>query len=160
VGDEATLPLSLQTLCASDAGQPHVVQRLDSGLTAVVLRLRANGRDWTLKRARPRPLVKNVDGQTSFLNEVQRRADLEVLKRADPTRGPGIVDTHYASYRRGVILSPWIAGEHVHEWDERRLQQLLHTACALWVEGLFEWDLCNGNILDDGRQIRLFDFGY
>jgi hypothetical protein len=30
----------------------------------------------------------------------------------------------------------------------------------LLLAGLFEWDFCPGNVLDDGRQIRLFDFGY
>jgi hypothetical protein len=48
----------------------------------------------------------------------------------------------------------------VRRWDERRLAQLLGVACDLWTEGLFEWDLCSGNILDDGRQLYLFDFGY
>ena len=34
-------------------------------------------------------------------------------------------------------------------WDDTALLQL----------GFFDWDLCPGNLLDDG-QIRLFDFGY
>ncbi len=149
-------------LQALDVGDARVCRRLDSGLTAQVFELQAGDRRWTLKRARPRALVQNIDGQTSFLNEVQRRIDLAALKArdSDPQRWAAIVDTQYASYRQGLILSPWIEGEHVREWDERRLAQLLDTACALWTEGLFEWDLCNGNILDDGRQLRLFDFGY
>jgi len=28
------------------------------------------------------------------------------------------------------------------------------------LAGFFEWDFCPGNILDDGDQVRLFDFGY
>jgi hypothetical protein len=58
------------------------------------------------------------------------------------------------------MLSPWIEGSHIDEWDERKLSQVLGLACELWLEGLFEWDLCRANILDDGRQLRLFDFGY
>ena len=163
VGDPAGLPLTLDTLARLGAGSPEVLQHLDAGLTANVFRLRdPAGREWTLKRARPQALVRNVDGQTSFLNEVQRRADVERLKHepGGEARWRAIVDTRYASFRRGIILSPWIAGEVVHEWDERRLEQVFETICALWVEGLFEWDLSPGNILDDGTQLRLFDFGY
>ena len=87
VGERSTLPLPLETLKTLTAESPHVVQAFDSGLTALVYRLRAGGRDWTLKRQRPESLVRNVDGQTSFLNEVQRRADFTALK-ADPERAP------------------------------------------------------------------------
>jgi hypothetical protein len=156
------LPWSPSELQSLDSGDQVVMQRLDSGLTAQVFQLDDGARRWTLKRARPRALVHNVDGQTSFLNEVQRRIDLATLKSmtSDLARWAAIVDTQYASYRQGLILSPWIEGTHVRHWDERRLTQLLGVACALWTQGLFEWDLCNGNILDDGRQLRLFDFGY
>ncbi len=162
VGSLDGLPWTLPQLQGLQQGDAGVEMMLDSGLTARVYRLRAGGRSWTLKRARPRALVNNVDGQTSFLNEVQRRADFERLKRqpGGEQRWQGIADTAYASFRDGVMLSPWIDGEHVDEWDERRLAQVLELACDLWLEGLFEWDLCRGNILDDGRQLRLFDFGY
>ncbi|MEW6705046.1 MAG: hypothetical protein AB1430_09370 [Pseudomonadota bacterium] len=162
LGTLAGLPWTAHQLQTLEAGHPAVRQRLDGGLTAQVFELLDGGRRWTLKRARPRALVHNVDGQTSFLNEVQRRIELAALKAsaADPARWAALVDTQYASYREGVILSPWIEGEHVQHWDARRLHQLLHTACALWTEGLFEWDWSNGNILDDGRQLRVFDFGY
>ncbi len=160
VGDADALPWPLDVLTNTQAGQAHVVQHFDAGLTAHVFRLRGAGCDWTLKCARAKALVQNIDGQTSFLNEVQRRADLAALKASEPQRWTAIVDTHYASYRQGIILSPWIEGAHVQQWDERALTQLLSTACALWTEGLFEWDLCPGNVLDDGAQVRLFDFGY
>jgi hypothetical protein len=161
-GDARALPWPLDLLAGRGPGTLPELQRFDSGLTAVVHRLRGDTHDWTLKRARPHALVHNVDGQTSFLNEVQRRRDIEALKQrpGEARRWSGLVDTHYAAYRAGVILSPWIEGEPVREWDERRLQQLLDTVCALWTEGLFEWDLCPGNVLDDGRQLKLFDFGY
>ncbi len=45
-------------------------------------------------------------------------------------------------------------------WDERQLRQLFDQLVELLLAGLFEWDLCPGNVLDDGRQVRLFDFGY
>lgn len=162
VGDASALPWPLDRLAGRAPGPLPELQRFDGGLTAVVHRLRGERHDWALKRARPQARVHNVDGQTSFLNEVQRRRDIEQLKRrSDGTRRwAGLVDTHYAAYRAGVILSPWIDGEPVLAWDERRLQQLLDTVCALWTEGLFEWDLCPGNVLDDGRQLKLFDFGY
>jgi hypothetical protein len=162
VGSLADCPFDLHALQNLEVGDAAVEQRLDGGLTAWVYRLRAAGQRWTLKRARPEALVRNVDGQTSFLNEVQRRADLAQLKQQSggERRWAGIVDTVFASFRDGVMLSPWIEGEHVDVWHERPLSQVLGLACELWLEGMFEWDLCRGNLLDDGQQLRLFDFGY
>lgn len=162
VGDPAACPLPLDVLAAVEGHEPFVVQAFGGGLTAKVFRLRADGRDWTLKRARVPCLVQNVDGQTSFLNEVQRRADLTALRAGEggAARFRAIVDTQYASYRRGVLLSPWIEGHTVATWDERRLRQLFDQLVELLLAGLFEWDLCPGNVLDDGRQVQLFDFGY
>lgn len=163
VGGLAASPWPLECLRDPGDDDPLVIERFDGGLTATVYRLRdAAGRDWTLKRARELARVKNVDGQTSFLNEVQRRADFERLKRepGGEQRWEGIVDTAFASFRDGFMLSPWIAGTHIDDWDQRRLSQLLALACEMWLAGLFEWDLCRGNLLDDGRQLRLFDFGY
>ncbi len=162
VGDPAAGPLPVDVLAAVEGREPFVVQAFGGGLTAQVFRLRADGRDWTLKRARVPCLVQNVDGQTSFLNEVQRRADLAELKAAEggAARFRGVVDTRYASYRRGLLLSPWIEGHTVAAWDERQLRQLFDQLVELLLAGLFEWDFCPGNILDDGRQLWLFDFGY
>lgn len=162
IGTLDGLPWSAADLRALTGREPGVVQRFDRGLTAIVYRLSDGARHWTLKQARVPSLVKNVDGETSFLNEVQRRADLARLKRqpSGEARWQAIVDTQYASFRQGLILSPWIDGELVCEWGERQISQLLDTACALWCEGLFEWDFSPGNMLDDGRQVRLFDFGY
>jgi hypothetical protein len=163
VGSQSRSPWALARLKKMRDDDPAVVESISSGLTARVYRLRAqNACDFTLKLARPKALVGNVDGQTSFLNEVQRREDFERLKRepGGELRWQAIVDTVFASYLDGSILSPWIEGVHIVQWDERRLSQLLGLVCDLWVEGLFEWDLCGGNLLDDGQQIRLFDFGY
>jgi hypothetical protein len=162
VGSLAGFQLDLAALQAISPEHPAVELAIESGLTSHVYRVRIGDRAWTLKRARAQALVRNIDGQTSFLNEVQRRADLERLKRqpGGEIRWAGIVGTQFASYRDGVLLSPWIEGTHVDDWDERRLLQILELACELWLEGLFEWDLCRGNVLDDGRQLHLFDFGY
>ncbi len=161
IGERAACPLPLEQLVATTGTEPYVREYFSGGLTAHVYRIHAGGRDWTLKRARERCKVQNVDGQTSFLNEIQRRAELRALKR-DPRFATGlrtIVDTHYASFRHGVLLSPWIDGKPVRAWDERQLVELFEALLALLLGGLFEWDLCPGNTLDDG-QIRLFDFGY
>ena len=161
VGHPDDCPLPLATLATTDGSEDYVSRVLSGGLTAHVYRIEAQGRSWTLKRARERCLVQNTDGQTSFLNEVQRRADLRELKR-DPILGErlvGIVDTCYGSYRQGVLLSPWIEGDPIAVWDERQLTQLFEMLVALLLGGLFEWDLCPGNTLDDGH-VRLFDFGY
>lgn len=161
VGSLADCPLPIEQLLATTATSPWVTRHFAGGLTAEVYRIEAGGRPWTLKRARERCKVVNVDGQTSFLNEVQRRAEIQRLKArpGGAERFAALVDTRYASYRRGLLLSPWIDGEAVRDWDERQLLQLFDCLHELLLEGLFEWDLCPGNLLDDGR-IRLFDFGY
>lgn len=158
VGDLATTPFDREQLLAVRPADSELA--INSGLSAEVLRLNAAGRHWTLKRARPESLVRNVDGQTAFLNEIQRRIDHTALKRLDPNRWVGLVDTAWGSFRDGLLLSPWIDGEHPSHWNERQISQLLELVCGLWLEGLFEWDLCAGNLLDDGQQIHLFDFGY
>ncbi|MBC7201819.1 MAG: hypothetical protein H5U32_21685, partial [Pseudomonas balearica] len=147
VGQPQDCPLPLATLAATDGSEPYVSRTLSGGLTAHVYRIEAAGRSWTLKRARERCLVQNADGQTSFLNEVQRRADLRVLKARPELAEPlaGIVDTCYASFRHGVLLSPWIDGEVVGDWDETRLADLFDCIITLASAGLFEWDLCPGN---------------
>ena len=161
IGNPDACPLPLEQLAATQGDEAYVRERFAGGLTAHVYRIEAGGRDWTLKRARERCLVQNPDGQTSFLNEIQRRADLRQLKQ-DAQLGKrlgAIVDTQYASLRRGVLLSPWIAGATIEQWHERQLLELFDALGALLLGGLFEWDLCPGNTLDDGR-VRLFDFGY
>jgi hypothetical protein len=48
----------------------------------------------------------------------------------------------------------------VAAWDARTLGLFFDQLVELLLEGFFEWDFAPGNILDDGRQLRLFDFGY
>lgn len=162
VGDRSALPMPLEELAGTTAESAHVVQAIESGLTAYVYAIEAAGQRWTLKRMRPESLVKNIDGQTSFLNEVQRRRDFTALK-SEPETAPlftHIVDTRYASLRDGVILSPWIEGDLLQRYDRRVYDQLFGTIVSLELHGFFEWDLCPGNIIDDGTRITLFDFGY
>lgn len=160
VGDPGALPLPVATLAATTAQSPYVEAAYESGLTAYVYKLRLGGQAWTLKRQRPHSLVRNIDGQTSFLNEVQRRKELHELR---PTAAPlreHLVETRYASLRDGILLSPWIEGEPLQRFDGRVFQQLFATIVELELAGFFEWDLSAGNLLDDGERVVLFDFGY
>jgi len=162
VGERSALPLPLEVLVGTTASSAHVVEAFESGLTAYVYKVVAEGRAWTLKLKRAESLVRNVDGQTSFLNEVQRRKDFTELKRRPETVPlfTHIVDTQYASLRDGLILSPWIEGERLQRFDGRVFEQLFRTIVNLELSGFFEWDFCPGNILDDGSRLTLFDFGY
>ena len=162
VGNALACPLPPAELAALTPDHPAVVTTYKGGLTAQVFHLRLGGQDYTLKQKRAQALVQNVDGQTSFLNEVQRRADFTRLK-ADPAWAPrlrAIVPTLYADYRQGIILSPWIPGAPLARFDALLMEQILQTALACEQAGIQEWDLCAGNLLDDGQDIHLFDFGY
>jgi hypothetical protein len=138
-----------------------VVEVHAGGLTAVVYRIRFAGCDYALKIRRPAALVKNFDGQTSFLNELLRREEMLQLQDAGawPAYCP-VVPTLYASSAHGVLLMPWVEGKTVSEWDERRLAQAFAAAAGLVEAGFFEWDFSPGNLLDDGGRVWLFDFGY
>ena len=149
------LPTDLRA-AADNAADPGW---LDGGLTARVRRVERAGGAVALKLARAEPRVHNTDGRLSFVNEVLRRQELHRL--AEQGRGlGGVTPTVYASLREGVIVSPWIEGAPAGDWDERRLSQLFATGAALVAAGFFEWDYSPGNVLDDGRQVWLFDFGY
>ncbi len=162
LGDESQAPLPAEALRALRPGHPAVREVHASGLTAMVYKLHDKGHDWAVKQARPECLVKNVDGQTSFLNELQRRTEFAALMAAPggAERWRALAETRYASLHQGVIVSPWIAGHAVESWSERSLFQLFDAGRELVRAGFFEWDFCPGNVLDDGVQIRLFDFGY
>ncbi len=162
VGDAGHCPLPVATLLQTTANSEYMTQANTSGLTAHVYKVHADGRDWTLKLARDESLVRNIDGQTSFLNEVQRRRDFQVLKDNPSTCNEffHVVETTYASFRKGIMLSPWIVGKHLDTFDEKVLLQLFDTLINFELHGFIEWDLCPGNILYDGEYITLFDFGY
>lgn len=160
-GDAADCPAPPQRLAALAAGSPGVEAVHDGGLTARVYCWSDGLRRWAVKVARPQALVRNDDGRTSFLNELHRHAELRAL-RATGVALPGVVAPLYGSLRQGVVVSPWIdGGSAVDTFDDpRRLRQLLATGATLVAHGFFEWDFCPGNVIDDGTQVRLFDFGY
>lgn len=158
-GDTAALPLPIRALQALTADSPGVEAVHGGGLTAEVLCLKHAGRRWAIKRARAECLVRNPDGQTSFLNELHRHAELAAL-RAEGAALPGIVAPVWGSLRDGLVVSPWIAGRHPGVPDERQARTLLEAGCALIEHGFFEWDYSAGNLLDDGERLWLYDFGY
>lgn len=161
VGSLDGVGLSLNELKNTTLDSCYVVQHFTSGLTAEVYQLLINGKYWTLKRKRPVSLVNNVDGKTSFLNEVQRRRDLTELQKQNPEDFKNIVETQYASFLDGIILSPWIEGEAITHLNRNLFEQIFNAIVKLELNGLFEWDFCPGNILlDKNNQIKLFDFGY
>ncbi|WP_457423213.1 hypothetical protein [Roseateles sp. P5_E7] len=153
-GHRAALPLSVAQLKALSASSPGVEAVHDGGLTAEVLCLGHAGRRWAVKRARAECRVRNEDGRTSFLNELQRHAELAGLAL------PCVIAPVYGSLRAGLVVSPWIAGRHPGVLDERQARTLLQAACALAEHGFFEWDYSGGNLLDDGERVWLYDFGY
>jgi hypothetical protein len=162
VGDMTACPLPPAELAALTPDSPLVIEHFSGGLTARVLHLCIDDVHYTLKQQRAEALVRNIDGETSFLNEVQRRADFTRLK-ADPAwagRFDHIVPTLYADYRQGIILSPWLPGKPLAEFNADVFRQILTTAVACEEAGLMEWDLCPGNIIDDHGHVWLFDFGY
>ena len=110
VGDISHCPLPPETLAALGPDSPYVVQVYGSGLTGEVYRLRIAGKEYNLKKRRAVAGVANLNGQLSFLNEVQRRQALQRLKD-NPVTAPRfthIVPTLYADYRLGILLSPLI----------------------------------------------------
>jgi hypothetical protein len=160
LGSLAGTPFTRQGLMALAPDDAQVEAVLDGGLTAEVWRLNAGGRRWALKRCRAASRVRNADGELAFVNELLRRAELEPLRAADPGCWAGLCPTQWADLQAGLILSPWLEGSTPQEWNERQLAQLFALGTRLWLEGFFEWDYSPGNLLDDGRQLMLFDFGY
>lgn len=163
VGAANLCPIDPVILAATNEASDYVIQTFQSGLTAEVYRLCIEGKDYTLKKRRPKPGVSNIDGQYSFLNEVQRRQDFCRLKQDQQTGNEleCIVDTVYANYQLGIILSPWIEGEQITDVTPPLIEQLFSTLIACEKAGLMEWDLCSGNMLvDNTGKLTLFDFGY
>lgn len=158
-GDANACPLTAEALAALHAGSPGVEAVIEIGLTARVLKLRVDGRCYAVKQARAECLVRNDDGRTSFLNELRRHAELRAL-RSQSHHFPGVIAPLFGSLRAGLIVSPWIAGAAMDTLNERALRQLLRAGCTLALHGFFEWDYSPGNVIDDGEQVWLFDFGY
>lgn len=160
-GNAADCPLPPAELAALNAKSAAVEAVITGGLTAQVFKLNINGQRYAVKQARAECLVQNPDGETSFLNELHRHAELSALRLASPPHTvPGIISPLYGSLKHGVVVSPWIDGHAVEEFNARQITQLFETGAALIANGFFEWDFSSGNLLDDGKQVWLFDFGY
>lgn len=161
VGEKEKLPMPLTEILKIDENSPYVEKEFKSGLTAYVYKLKINDKYYTLKRKREKILVLNDDGQTSFLNEVQRRRDFENLKKADSDKFSGIVDTVYASLNHGIILSEWIEGDFITSFSVPVFESIYSTLFEVEKAGLFECDLSSPNLLiDENNQVHFFDFGY
>ena len=163
VGSAKHCPIPSEQLAQITSDSPYVIETFDSGLTATVFHLHIDGKHFTLKKKRAVSKVKNLDGKYSFLNEVQRRHDLQKRKDDPATCAEftHIVPTIYADYRQGIILSDWIEGSLLTHLKRKTVAQLFSTLLSCEKVGLFEWDLSQGNlIVDDDYNITLFDFGY
>lgn len=161
VGRKEDLPLAFETIEEINQDSPWV-ERVQDGMTSTVYKIKVDGQYYALKKKRKKILAKNIDGQISFLNEIQRRRDFEKLRRTVPQLCSGIVETIYASLKHGFIISPWIEGKRITHLDRSDIfDNLFETIYYLECNGFFEWDLCSGNLLlVDDKQVKLFDFGY
>ncbi|MCD4714637.1 MAG: hypothetical protein K8R73_15235 [Clostridiales bacterium] len=142
-----------------DGKSQYVCQIVESGLTGVIYKLKSNG-FYNLKRKRKTSKVKNVDGQLSFLNELMCRSKILEHQEHLISLKNGIIKTIYADYRKGILLSEWIDGEHPEVLDVDWIQDTINITLDLQKIGLFEWDLSRGNILVKDNKVKLFDFGY
>lgn len=161
LGDIKKLPLSIEEIKKIDKNSNYVSEYFGGGLTGEVFKISVNGKDYTLKKVREEILVKNIDGQTSFLNEVQRRKDFERAKQEDKEAYKAVVNTIYASLNHGFILSEWIEGEKIYRYNREIYKNIFNTMLNVEISGNFECDYAHGNLLiqEDGT-VRIFDFGY
>ncbi|MGL4717051.1 MAG: hypothetical protein ACRCWL_14355 [Aeromonas sp.] len=160
IGRERDCPLPLAQLMKLKDAHPAVIKHYHQGLTAEVFHLKVDGHHWCLKRRREKSLVANLDGKTAFLTELERRREIEALRELHPTILPQVACTCFGSARAGILVSPWLRGEPVNQLNERNLAQMLAVEEELARWGWFDWDPSPGNLLDDGEQISVFDFGY
>lgn len=156
IGSRKSLPVSLKVLKDIEA-YPYLIKEKFQGLTAQVFHLEIEGKHYNLKRVHHQSKVKNEDGKLAFLNEILRRRDLlnqnEIIKNQTPK-------TIYASLKEGMILSNWIDGDLMHTFNKETITSLYTLLFELEKIGLFEWDLCRGNLIEKDGRIYLFDFGY
>lgn len=160
IGSLVDFPLRIEDVLAMTEDSPFVVQKIESGLTSLNYNIQVQGNKYNIKVKRQKILVSNLDGQTSFLNEIQRRYELEEIRKTNPMLDKGIVKTIYANLHEGIIISNFIDGVHPENYEERDLENFFNVLFHLDTNGFFEWDLCKGNIMKEGSQFILFDFGY
>lgn len=142
-----------------DENSKLVSEIIESGLTGVIFKINKDG-VYNLKRKRKTSKVKNIDGQLSFLNELICRSKIIENQWKFASFQNNIVKTIYANYRKGILLSEWIDGNHPKALDIDWIQDTINIALDLQKIGLFEWDLSRGNILVKDKKVKLFDFGY
>ena len=160
-GNIENLPLPISEMEKIDKDSKYVVKYFGGGLTSEVMKLKINDKFYTLKKKRETSLVQNVDGATSFLNEVQRRFDFEKLKETDSGMYSGIVDTVYASFKKGFILSNWIEGDEIVKYDKNIFDEIFKNLTYMEYAGIFEYDMINGNLLlTSDKKVIMYDFGY
>lgn len=166
IGSEKDLPFDISIidfdLLRGESYSGVLVEKIfDSGLTAIVYKLKHKNKYYNLKKKRTESLVKNIDGQASFLNEIQRRKDFEELRKTNEVIDSGVVKTVYANYRQGIMISDWIEGDKIREYNREIFRGLFDLTWNMEQNGIMEWDLCEGNLLlDKEGKIKLFDFGY
>ncbi|MGL5948466.1 MAG: hypothetical protein ACRCYV_05310 [Aeromonas sp.] len=155
IGRARDCPLPLAQLIRLSDDHSAVQQTYAWGLGSEVFHLKVDGHHWCVKRRKGG--AKRY--QFAFLTELLRRREIELLRGTHPTALPDVVCTTYGSLQAGILVSPWLRGVPVHQLCERNVQQMLavHTDLARW--GWFNWDPCPSNLLDDGEQVRVFDFG-
>ena len=73
----------------------------------------------------------------------------------------GIVDTVYASFKRGIILSNWIEGDEIIKYDKDIFDEIFKNLTYMEYAGIFEYDMINGNLLlTNDKKVIMYDFGY
>lgn len=166
VGDGSALPCPPAALRALQPQDPGVFAVVDGGLTGRVLGWSpgtagaSTGQPrYAIKQVWPRARVHNADGETAFVNELLRHAELAAARAAGVPL-PGVLHALYGDLQLGLLVTPWIDGGPPDVADARAVAQLFDTGVQLHLAGHFEWDWSPGNLLDDGRQVWLFDFGY
>lgn len=157
-GSKVDLPLSVEQLQNIENYPEYIIESFVGGLTAKVYHLRINNKDYNLKVKRPEALVKNEDGKYSFLNEILCR--IKIRENTTSIFESQIIKSIYASYKEGIMLSEWIEGELFNTYNETTFKNLYNLLFELEKIGLFEWDLCSGNLLSKNNQVFMFDFGY
>lgn len=163
IGDKSNLPLTLEQLLNINflKENGYIKQVYDNGLTATVYKLCINDQFYNMKIKREHSLVQNVDGKTSFLNEVLRRQDIEKIRQDNIIIDQGVVKTLYGNYREGILFSKWIEGSICKKYNRQIIKNLFTLTWELEAKGMMEWDLCPSNILVDLKDhVYLFDFGY
>jgi len=161
VGSTTALPFDIRLINTIDTTHPQVETVVENGLTSVVYKFKTGHSYFAVKKKRESIIVDNDAGQMSFINEIEIRRDLEILRKQNPEPYVCLIPTLYASLQKGVIISPWIEGACPEEFTEPLLESILNTIYNLEISGLFEWDLAPGNMLVNNKnQIMLYDFGY